>query len=107
MKRRFYVFGILLILILAFTSVLASMGGSNYIHHAAGMLDTMGLLLTMSGLAIYAVHEFTGANFLSALKIVLIVVFIFITSPTATHAIVDAGVRAGLKPWKKGEEVES
>ena len=83
------------------------MGGSNYIHHAAGMLDTMGLLLTMSGLAIYAVHEFTGANFLSALKIVLIVVFIFITSPTATHAIVDAGVRAGLKPWKKGEEVES
>ena len=75
--------------------------------HAAGMLDTMGLLLTMSGLAIYAVHEFTGANFLSALKIVLIVIFIFITSPTATHAIVDAGVRAGLKPWKKGEEVKS
>lgn len=74
--------------------------------HAAGMLDTMGLLLTMSGLALYAIHDFTGANLLSALKIILIVIFIFITSPTATHAIVDAGMRAGFKPWKKDEEVK-
>lgn len=69
--------------------------------HAAGMLDTMGLLLSMSGLALYLVHDFTLANFLSALKIVLIVVFVFITSPTATHAIVDAGIRAVREPWTK------
>jgi len=69
--------------------------------HAAGMLDTMGVFLSMAGLALYAVHEFSLGNLLSALKIILIVVFVFITSPTATHAIVDAGVRAGLKPWTK------
>jgi multicomponent Na+:H+ antiporter subunit G len=38
---------------------------------------------------------------LTAAKIGLIVIFVHITSPTATHAIVDAGVRAGLKPWQK------
>ena len=69
--------------------------------HAAGMLDTMGLFLSMGGLALYVIHDFSMGNFLSALKIILIVVFVFITSPTATHAIVDAGVRAGMKPWTK------
>ncbi len=69
--------------------------------HSAGMLDTMGLFLTMGGMALYLLNDFTLGNFLSALKIILIVVFVFITSPTATHAIVDAGIRAGLKPWRK------
>lgn len=69
--------------------------------HAAGIIDTMGLLLTMSGLALLIVNEFNLGNFLSALKVILIVIFVFITSPTATHAIVDAGIRAGLKPWEK------
>jgi multicomponent Na+:H+ antiporter subunit G len=38
---------------------------------------------------------------MTALKIILIVVFVFITSPTAIHAIIDAAVRAGVKPWSK------
>ncbi len=33
--------------------------------------------------------------------ILLVSGLIFFTSPTATHAIIDAGVRAGLKPWTK------
>ena len=69
--------------------------------HAAGKLDTMGLLTTMLALALYAVHDFSGAAVLTGLKIMLIVVFVFITSPTATHAIVDAARRAGLEPWTK------
>ena len=74
--------------------------------HPAGKLDTMGLLMTMTGMALYTAQDFSLAAILTALKIMLIVVFIFITSPTATHAILDAGVRAGLGPWtaskKKG-----
>ena len=69
--------------------------------HAAGIIDTMGLLLTMSGLALLILADFTLGNFLSALKIILIVLFVFLTSPTATHAIVNAGIRSGHKPWKK------
>lgn len=72
--------------------------------HAAGMLDTMGLFLSMTGLALYVMHDLTLGNILSAVKIVLIVVFVFISGPTATHAIVDAGVRAGLKPWTRKKQ---
>ena len=72
--------------------------------HPAGKLDTAGLFMTMVALALYSIHEYTVDNLITALKIILIVVFVFLTSPTATHAIVDAGVRAGLKPWTKEKE---
>lgn len=75
--------------------------------HPAGKLDSMGLLMTMTGMALYTAQEFSLAALLTALKIMLIVIFVFITSPTATHAIVDAGVRAGLEPWTvSGKKVD-
>lgn len=71
--------------------------------HPAGKLDTMGLLMMMVGMALYTLHHFSIGSLLTGIKIILIVVFVFITSPTATHAIIDAGVRAGLAPWTKEE----
>ncbi len=70
--------------------------------HPAGKLDTMGSLCIMVGLSLYNLHHFTLSNVLISLKIMLIVVFVFLSSPTAVHSIVDAGVRAGLEPWEKG-----
>ena len=67
--------------------------------HPAGKLDSMGLLMTLAGMALYTARDLSLPAILTALKILLIVVFVFITSPTATHAILDAGVRAGLGPW--------
>jgi len=67
--------------------------------HPAGKLDTFGLVTTVGALALHV--AFSYGSILTALKIGLIIVFVFITSPTATHAIVDAGVRAGLRPWTK------
>jgi multicomponent Na+:H+ antiporter subunit G len=72
--------------------------------HPAGKLDTLGLLLSMIGLALFNLHHFSLGALLTSLKIILIAVFVFLASPTATHAIVDAGIRAGLTPWIKGEE---
>lgn len=72
--------------------------------HPAGKLDTMGSLFMMSALALFNLHHFSTVTLLTSLKIVLIVVFVFLSSPTAVHAIVDAGVRAGLTPWRKGEK---
>ena len=72
--------------------------------HPAGKLDTMGSLLMLIGLALFHLHHFSLGGLLTSLKIILILVFVFIASPTATHGIVDAGVRAGLIPWKKGDE---
>ncbi len=70
--------------------------------HPAGKLDTLGSLLMMTAVALFNLHQFTLLNVLTSIKIMLIVVFVFLSSPTATHAIMDAGVRAGLKPWEKG-----
>ena len=67
-------------------------------------LDTAGLATTMGALALYTASSFSLADLITALKIILIFVFVFITSPTATHAIIDAGVRAGLAPWRKEPE---
>ncbi len=69
--------------------------------HPAGKLDSAGLLFSMSAFALYTVQPFSLSALFTSVKIILIVVFVFITSPTAIHAIVDAGVRAGLKPWEK------
>jgi len=72
--------------------------------HPAGKLDTLGSLLAMIALALFNLHHFSVGALLTSLKMLLILVFVFLASPTATHAIVDAGVRAGLAPWTKGEE---
>ena len=72
--------------------------------HPAGKLDTGGLVITMSAFALYTIHPFTLTAVITSVKILLIVVFVFITSPTAIHSIVDAGVRAGLTPWEKSED---
>jgi multicomponent Na+:H+ antiporter subunit G len=72
--------------------------------HPAGKLDTMGVFAMMSGLARYSLWPFSLDALLISLKIIFIVVFVFLASPTATHAIVDAGVRAGLDPWTRGEQ---
>ena len=68
--------------------------------HPAGKLDTAGPLFVLSAAALYLIRDLPPSveQVLTAVKIGLIVVFVHITSPTATHAIVDAGVRAGLSP---------
>ena len=72
--------------------------------HPAGKLDPAGLLLMMAGMALYTMRDFTLSSTLTGLKIILIIFFVFLTSPTATHAIIDAGFIAGLRPWTKDTE---
>ena len=55
--------------------------------HAAGKCDTLGSFLVFLGLAVYQ-----GLDLLS-LRILLIGIFVFLTSPTATHAIAWAAYR--------------
>ena len=75
--------------------------------HAAGKGDTLSSLLMLLALVLYNFHEINLANLLVSMKILLIVVFIFMASPTATHAIIDAGFESGVQPWTKKPEDES
>jgi multicomponent Na+:H+ antiporter subunit G len=66
--------------------------------HAAGKCDTLGSLLVFMGLALYG-----GVN-LSSVKIMLIGVFIFVTSPTATHAIARSAFKNEMPMWTKEQD---
>ncbi len=71
--------------------------------HAAGKLDTLGALIMLGALALLNFHELNADAVQTALKILLAVVFVFLSSPTATHAIVDAGLLGGLPHWQKND----
>jgi len=60
--------------------------------HAAGMTDTLGAELVLLGLIIQS--GFTQMS----LKLLMVAFFLFLTSPTATHAIANAAYKAGLNP---------
>lgn len=69
--------------------------------HAAGKCDTLGSILLILALAIFNLQEFTFANLLVSLKILSILVFVFVASPTATHALTEAALVVGVEPWTK------
>ncbi len=60
--------------------------------HGAGMVDTLGLGAILVGLMIQA--GFT----LITIKLVMIVAFVFFTSPMTTHALARACLNGGVEP---------
>lgn len=69
--------------------------------HAAGKGDTLSTILILGGLALKVAQGGSIGELLVALKIIGIVIFIFITSPTSTHALMQAGYDLGFKPFRK------
>lgn len=63
--------------------------------HAAGKCDTLGSLLVLTGLACY------GGLALASVKILLIALFIFLTSPTATNAIARSALKNEMPLWTR------
>ena len=60
--------------------------------HAAGVTDTGGALLILFGLATLAGWSF------ASLKLMLIAIFLMITTPVATHVLAQAAHAGGLEP---------
>lgn len=69
--------------------------------HAAGVTDTLGAGLILLGLLLQA-----GLT-LVTVKLAVIGLLIFFTSPTATHALAKAALARGLKPLLAGEDAPS
>ena len=61
--------------------------------HAAGITDTMGAGMILLGLMVQS-----GLSLITV-KLFLIGVFIFFTSPTSTHAVAKAAIGSNLKPF--------
>jgi len=60
--------------------------------HATGKSDTLGIMLVIIGLIFY--EGFT----VNSVKLAMILAFVGITNPTATHALTRAAYLLGLKP---------
>ncbi|TWU23319.1 Na(+)/H(+) antiporter subunit G [Novipirellula galeiformis] len=65
--------------------------------HGAGITDTMGAGLIVAGLLLQA-----GLS-LTALKLVAILFFLTVTSPSSCHALARSALSHGLKPMLDGE----
>ncbi len=61
--------------------------------HAASKSDTLGAVLSFAAVALVF-----GADFATA-KVVFLLVFMFVTNPTAAHAITRAAFDQGIEPW--------
>ncbi len=68
--------------------------------HGAGMIDTLGAALILLGLMLQSGH------WLVTVKLILIGVFLFFTSPTTTFALARAALNAGVKPLLGGGSAE-
>ena len=72
--------------------------------HAAGKGDTLSVMLMLTGLALYNLHHPSLSSLLVSSKIVLICLLVFIASPTATHAIMDAGYESKVRHWSRDDD---
>ena len=60
--------------------------------HGAGITDTLGAGLILTGLM------FLSPHWIVAVKLLAILVLLWTTSPTATHALANAALETGLRP---------
>ncbi|QLD88635.1 monovalent cation/H(+) antiporter subunit G [Natronomonas salina] len=66
--------------------------------HTASQTDTLG-----AGLVVAAVVVAYGFE-TEVIKALLLLVFIFVTNPTAAHAVARAAYAEGVEPWTEGDE---
>ena len=66
--------------------------------HGAGITDTLGAALVLVGLMVQA-----GLSLLTV-KLIMILVILWLTSPTSTHAIAKAARMSGLDPVLDGDD---
>ena len=60
--------------------------------HAASVVESAGMILLIAGLCIPS-----GLSLITV-KLILLIVFLFLTGPTATHAVASAALVSGMKP---------
>jgi multicomponent Na+:H+ antiporter subunit G len=63
--------------------------------HATSKADTLGTVLTLTGVAL------TFQTGVPRTKLLLLAIFMLITTPTATHAITRAAYDQGVEPWTR------
>ena len=68
--------------------------------HSTSKSETLGAILALAAVAI------AFETNLSTVKTALLLLFMFLTNPTAAHAIVRAADDQGIEPWTRDTETE-
>jgi len=66
--------------------------------HSTSKSETLGAVLTLAAVAL------AFDSTLSTAKVALLLLFMFLTNPTAAHAIVRAAAEQGIEPWTTEED---
>lgn len=80
--------------------------------HAGGKGDTLSTIFILSGVALFTLSHisfdhFSVGQLLVPVKIMTIAVFIMWTSPTSTHALMQAGYDDGIPHFQRPKEISS
>ncbi len=62
--------------------------------HAGGMTETMGAGMILGGFALYSLADGWGVT----ARLLLILIFLWFTSPIASHAVARAALSGGIRP---------
>lgn len=68
--------------------------------HATGKSDTLGIMLVITGLIIF--EGFT----INSAKLLIMIIFVGLTNPTATNALTRAAYLFRLRPWFKKDKIK-
>ncbi len=83
--------------------------------HAAGKADTLSTLLIIGGFGVFHLHDFfevlhAHGDWYKPLFVILklsgICLFIMFTSPTSTHALIEAGYSDGIAPKVERDDLK-
>ena len=66
--------------------------------HAASVTDSMGALLVLVGIMLQAGWS------LATIKLIAILIFLLLTSPTSSYALASAALLAGKRPFAESEQ---
>ena len=66
--------------------------------HATGKSDTLGIMLIVSGLIL------TQGFTINSAKLLILIIFVALTNPTATNALARAAFRFRTMPWFKKDK---
>ena len=71
--------------------------------HAAGKGDTLSTMLMLAGFALVTMEDFSVGSWLILVKIMAVVLFIYLTTPTSSHALMRAAFEDDEMPLTEAD----
>ena len=71
--------------------------------HAAGKGDTLSTMLMLGGFGLVTMEDFSVTSWLLLIKILAVILFIYLTTPTSSHALMRAAFEDDEMPMTEDD----